>query len=399
MKLLLACCRTIPDSDEIALFTRNISDWTGFPQIAQHNLVLPLAFRQLKKHSGQLTPEPVLKELAERARQAELTSLLHQAELQQIASKYLHPAGVDYLLLKGLSIAGRYYHRAGERQSRDIDLLIDPARFHELTSTLLEGGYRLNAEDHVSDARSLRAFCSLNAEINLISPRGVPIQLHQLLDFTGCQYPVSAQSHLGLATKMQLNGAEYPVMTTTELFVYAAYHHGRHQWSRLHWVSDIEHICQSSDFDKGAVLARAAELGMSPVVEAALAVHHRLLGTQAGASSEPPRSAFVLRTIENCLRYLDEKASSPERERDLRRQSGPGIVLAWLEGFRFNWEANSRLKNRCRYILSVFKATFADFLFLPLPQSMFWVYPAIRPVRWTCEILRGRQTGKGRAST
>jgi hypothetical protein len=389
LRLLLTCCRRNPDVAQLDTAASSLRDWSRITSLARHHLVTPQVLLHLKRTTPGLVPMDTFAELGAEGRRAAVLNLLHLAELRQLAECYLVPARIRYLVVKGLGISARYYGHVSLRLSRDIDLLVDPDRLLELTTALMENGYRLSDARLVNNANDLRAYCAMHAEINMISPRGVVIQLHQLLDFTGCQYPVGISELFDLAEHIAIGEDTHPVMPTLELFVYIAYHHGRHQWSRLHWIADLDAIISHETFDVHGVLARADLLGMRPVVQAALDLREALKDPPDHAVKAP----LSKQLISDCLRYIQEDATPPETERKSQRGTGPGIVHSWLRNFLFNWRANDHWKNRCRYIFSISRPTYADYLFLPLPESLFWLYRFLRPIRWAYEIARGRPMG------
>lgn len=395
LHLLLACSRAHPDAAEIITRLARVPEPARLTALARHHLILPLVYARLKAAFATLPagdpPTPGwLTEMAAESRKAAMTNLLQQAELEQLARQHLTPRGIGYVVVKGLSLAARYYPDISLRQSRDIDLLVEPARLHPLVEDLLAHGYRLLAAPQVRSARDLRAYCRMNGEINMVSPRGVPVQVHQLLDFSGCQFRVPAGELIARAETCAHGARAYPVMGTTDLFVYICHHHGRHQWSRLHWLADLDALQSHRDFDLAAVNRRARQLGLAPVVQAALALHGLLFRATALPAGAP---AFARGVVADCLHFLREDSPPPEQLRDQERRSGSGIARAWTRHFTYNWRSNTAWRSRACYLLSVWKPTYADYLFLPLPLALHGLYAPLRPLRWSVEIIRGRPTG------
>jgi hypothetical protein len=396
LRLLLACCRAHPDTADILARLARVPDPARLTALARHHLVLPLVYARLKAAlatlpEGDASTPAWLAEMAAESRKAAMANLLQQAELDQLARQHLRPRDIGYLVVKGLSLAARYYPDISLRQSRDIDLLVEPARLHGLVEDMLAQGYRLLAAPQVRTARDLRAYCRMNGEINMASPRGVLVQVHQLLDFSGCQFSVPASELIARAESCAHGARAYPVLGTTDLFVYICHHHGRHQWSRLHWLADLDALLSHRDFDLAAVNRRARQLGLAPVVSAALALHALLFRATAPSADAP---AFQRGVIAGCLHFLREDSDPPERLRDQERRSGSGIARTWMRQFAYNWRSNTAWRNRVCYLLSVWKPTYADYLFLPLPLALHGLYAPLRPLRWGVEIMRGRPTGQ-----
>lgn len=388
VRLLLTCCNSQRDANDICKAAEEVRNWPAVLEMAQHHLIVPLLHHRLSKSASAVPPD-ILHELAKQNRLAAVKSLLLQAELRYLVSQHIKPEKIRYVALKGLSLSQRYYGDASRRQARDIDILIDPARVHALTEDLLDVGYRLIDDALIRSKKDLSAYCAMHAEVNMTSPRGVIVQLHKVVDFTGCQYPITPSTLFENAESVIIQGDRYSAMPTTELFLYICYHHGRHQWSRMHWIADLDAVISDSAFNRDTVLTRARALGMEPVVRAALQLHWALILNQRMPSAVDP---FSRQVIVDCLSYLREGSKPPEQMRVLQRRTGLGIWANRIKEFRYNWIANSHFGNRIRYIFSLSRATYADYLFLPLPPALFSLYFLLRPLRWLVETLRGRQT-------
>jgi hypothetical protein len=393
IRLLIACCRLNPDAAVLADAVARVENWMQVVDSAKHHFIVPLVYRQLSGLPHGVVPVSALEALGVARKASVRKTLLQQAELQHLTAKHLAPHGIDYLVFKGLTLAGHYYGSASLRECRDIDVLIDPRRLHGLVADLLDNGYQLKLSAHpVRNAKDLRAYCEMVGDVAVLSPRGVLLELHQRLDFTGCQYPVKSELLFAKAEKVCVDAHEFPALPTTDLFIYLCYHHGKHQWSRLHWVADLDALIQHELFRLMAVLQRADELGLRSMVDAALHIYQVLHNVRLPVR-EMASPKFAQGVLDECLSFIDVNRVPPENLRLSLYETSVGTLKARAKIFSYNWRANTGWRNRLCYLLSITNATYADYLFLPLPRSLHFVYRVSRPLRWLLDSLHLRRVG------
>jgi hypothetical protein len=383
-RFLLACCRSATPADALVPLAAAIRDWPALLGMAQHHLLVPQLRRAVLKLPDEGLRQSVLTLLSPIYKEVSRRTLLQQAELKTLSTRFLVPQGIRHVVVKGLTMAARYHGDVMGRQGRDIDVLIDPDRLHELASELMRQGYQLSSAPFVCTDADLRAFCAMEYEVSLFSPRGVLIELHRQLDGTGSQYPVKASDLFALRTAVQVGDVAYPSLPTTELFIYISYHHSQHQWSRLHWLADLDALVAHETFDRAAVLHRAGVLGLGRLVRAVLSLHAVLID---GQPLHTVQDAQARQLIADCLTFVQAGSTPPEVLRREMSASAMGQAKVRARIFLYNWRANTRMANRLRYLMSLTRGSFADYMLWPLPPHWFWLYSLIRPVRWLLEYL------------
>jgi len=388
MRFLLACCHAQVDTARLAQAASQVKDWAAVAQLARHHLMVPMVRARLQTLPPCTQRAPAMDTLADLHRNITRRTLLQIAELQHLVSHHLEPQGIRYVAIKGLTLAACYYGDAMLRQGRDIDLLIDPSRLYELVVDLIKHGYKLKAQAEIHNDADLRAFCAMEYEVGLFSPRGVLIELHRQLDATGSQYPASPVQLFEMARPVTLRDRPYEALPTNELFIYICYHHSQHQWSRLHWMADLDALLTHPSFDRETLLDRARSLGMEPLVLAVLDLHAVMLG---GRALDTVHSPFARRLIADCLHYLCESSVAPEDVRRTLSTSPLGMLKVRNKIFLYNWRANTRWRNRLRYVAALTHGSYADYRFLPLPAQLQGLYGLLRPIRWLAEAMPSRK--------
>ncbi len=374
LQLLITCARlelTDHQVQRLRYLCGEIADWSTLMHLADRHLIVPLVYRHLKTLAADVVPESALSPAYSFCQRRVIEIMTMVAEQQRLVQAVLQPLAIPYTLFKGPSLALRYYGELGLRQARDIDILIAPQRLFELSQVLLEKGYRLDSGPlaerygHGLDLKDLGAVCRYLNVVTLISPRGVRFELHRLIDSNG--YIFRSHDLLAKADSFTINQVSCQVLPTSALFVYICYHHSRHQWSRLHWLADLDALQRHPSFELEAVKEFAYQVGLWPTVEAALALHQ--------ACSQPDPQTVELHnpqarsTRDACLKMV---AASPEDEVALM-QNRP------TPDFNFSWQI--RFKYLCYLAIFHVHPTYADYEAWPLPLALHPIYYLTRPVR------------------
>lgn len=361
MQLLLTCARlklTSRQQQRLNQLCGEVSDWSALMHQANHHLIAPLVYRHLKAIASPSISALALEQMRALCQKRIMRMMAMAAVQQRLVQQVLQPLGVAYVLLKGPSLAQRYYGGLGLRQCRDIDVLVDPARLLEVVDAIVACGYRIDLRD-CNNRQDLEAACRYRAVVTVVSPKGSRIELHQRLDDKG--HVFDPDYLLSKAEPFTANGVLYQVLPTSALFVYICYHHSRHQWAHLHWLTDLDAFQRHPSFDRQSVEAFATEVGLRATVGASLALH-RVCGSATPHGVELAcRSERSMR--DGCLRSL----ASQEQIKALHGRRAD-IFDAW-----FIW---------LRYLVIVaFRPDYDDYKALPLPRVWQWVYYLIHPFR------------------
>lgn len=387
MRLLVVCSRLSPSTPLLTTAARCVDDWTAVPRLARHHLIVPLVHRHLASLARGIVPSTVLAELFLARKDSARATFVQDAELRDLVARHLLPRGIPFLALKGLTLASCYYDDVALRQSRDVDLLIAPHRLYELTTELLKAGYRLSNKlsPAIRSTGDLQAYCALTIDVALKSPRGVRFELHRRIDRSGSIYPKDHAELFAASKPTTLSdGTLCWSMNTTNQFLYLCYHHGRHRWSRLHWIADLDAMLRHPSFDLPTIRARARKLGMTRLVEAALALYTSLGGE---VLVEQTRNSRPLPVVATCLHHLGEGVAPPESARAKQERSVRGLFEARCRTLQFDWDASTRWRSRCHLLWGLTSGTFADYSFVPLPRALFGAYRLTRPIRHARDIL------------
>jgi len=220
-------------------------DWPQIVALTEHHRLVPFLVA-LKE-----TPPSVLAQLRELRNRAACASLLLSSRLKLIAERF-HTAGIEMLVLKGIPQSAILFGDIHARSCRDIDLLIRPAQAGIAINLLRDLGYG-GGTDHVHEAS--------NAVALLHRDGGPPVEVHTSLSEADMAFAASDFDPFTHSVKIMVAGQEVRTLSPAATIAYAAWHAGRHRWTRIYWLADLAAAAihrSTEEWQEAAVIARRA---------------------------------------------------------------------------------------------------------------------------------------------
>ncbi|MGX1307832.1 hypothetical protein AB7M35_002552 [Amorphus suaedae] len=378
-RLALACaCACDTATIDAAAAAIPDADWPEAVRLFNHHFLAPVVLSRLNEVAGPAAEArlgPLKQAVSGRLKKA----LLLQATMGGLRDDHLAPLDVSHAMFKGLTLGARYYGSPGLRVARDIDVLVAPSDIERLLRSLMGAGYDLIGRLRVDRGGGRPvdhaiAIAHLSKEVALVSPDGVTVEIHHRVDASGNAFPTA--DLLARAETIEIWKRPWPVLSTTDLFVYICAHHAQHRWSRLHWVLDLSMMMRHPSFDADAVRRRAAESGFSRVVDAAMLLPETLSAIVEGRQPSPPPMATAFAA--DCLAHLDP-ARAPERI--AREYRGLALLAGAGEDLRRRWRFRDRWTARLAALTALAGPQVADYQALPLPPRLHALYWITRPIR------------------
>jgi hypothetical protein len=346
-------------------------DWLRLVDMAREHGVLALVARGLRATGWVGVPPHVVDTMTAYRTALTARNVLLGVELLEILS-LLAGEGIAALPYKGPVEAAYVYGDIGLRPFVDLDVLVSPPEALRALALLHARGYRPLTPD--SERRQVSGLPRGDYAFALRreDERAV-VELHWRLSPS---FPLTLESLLPDTRPFPLLGATVPCLTAERFLLVLCVHGSRHAWDRLEWICAVAHLLQrQSTLDWQGVTAQAKALG----ARRALALGLTLAASVAGATV--PDGVL--------------EAAGDSRVRPVERQIAAGLDVRaprrpYIDAARRHllvFRAGSFVDG-LRYLLLLCRPSGRDRAFLPLPDQLAFLYPAVRPVRILWEHAR-----------
>ena len=358
--LLLARAQLSPEARERTLSLLACPlQWPLLLERARIFEVFPLLYAGLRTLDFSGVPDPVRSEWTTIFRFNAIRNEILAIDLARIL-RMLADAGVPVIPLKGIGLAKSLYGDAALRACADLDILIPSKNVAEAFHLLLSSGY----EPEFTQPRLLHLVARYGRGCTMMTPQNhmcsYALELHCGLVWGGPLERELLEEIWSDAARKSFCGVPTFALSAEWEFLYLAVHASRHGGPSLKWLIDLDRLCSRGAIDWEKVSEKAKWLGWEEAVRSCLAACAALFDT-------PINPAFGLKT---------PRGSGAPR----------AVGFPSVSEILFSLRLLKTPTRRLHYLaIHLFIPTLAECEFLPLPDSLFFLYYALRPFRIACQ--------------
>jgi len=358
--LLLARAQLSPEARERTLSLLACPlQWPLLLERARIFEVFPLLYAGLRTLEFSGVPDPVRSEWTTIFRFNAIRNEILAIDLARIL-RMLADAGVPVIPLKGIGLAKSLYGDAALRACADLDILIPTKNLAEAFHLLLSSGY----EPEFTQPRLLHLVARYGRGCTMMTPQNhmcsYALELHCGLVWGGPLERELLEEIWSDAARKSFCGVPTFALSAEWEFLYLAVHASRHGGPSLKWLIDLDRLCSRGAIDWKKVSEKAKWLGWEEAVRSCLAACAALFDT-------PINPAFGLKT---------PRGSGAPR----------AVGFPSVSEILFSLRLLKTPTRRLHYLaIHLFIPTLAECEFLPLPDSLFFLYYALRPFRIACQ--------------
>lgn len=298
------------------------------------------------------------------ARTRRLAALDRTARMAALSAA-LSAAGIRHLGIKGPVLARQLYGDVAARDSKDIDLLVDPAAMTRAAAEFARLGYADTAPGDPGGSAGKHL---------TYAGHGIEIEVHTRLFDIDALLPLSFANVWPRREPVTLGGTAVPALSRADTLLYLCAHGAEHVWFRLKWLEDIARIVTRADagpvLDDALMLAR--ETGAEAILVTAMRLVREVFGIDCPEIARDTRTSRALvRLSKEALAAPAELASAPPVGWLLRK-----LPVQW--GMARTWRYRSGLIRHLALAPRDFDA--------PLLPALRWLRLPLRPAM----LLRDR---------
>ncbi len=360
---LMLCCARTCSTPQITVRIKEIVtqdiDWQAFLQLVTSHGVRPLVYQTLHAACWETVPEAARHELshfysANSAKNRFLAGeLLHILQLFEAE----HITAVPF---KGPVLAALLYDNLALREFVDLDILVQERDISKAREILSNRGYR-------SNLASTAVIPDTNNDELYSASTGMMVELHWQFSPRRFVSSLAAEDVWKGIKPVVLLGRQVWSFSPQDMFLFLAFHGGKHSWSALKWLCDLaEFIRSNPELDWSRLLKRAEALGAVRTCRLGIYLAADLLQAEVPAS---------------VVRAVREDAQVRRLAQDVRLRIEEPRDMDPIEGQIFNLKLKERLRDKVRYVfLQCTQYSGEEEHFLSLPSTLSFMYIFVRPI-------------------
>ncbi len=345
--------------------------WSELVKAAHTHRVIPMLYEGLKSlRETHEIPGDFMLYLKAESKKIFVKNLRVRSELA-VLSELLSGNDIDHVFYKGVVVVEMFYQRGGLREFNDNDILIKYDDLPRVRALLEDKGYEpITPLNEVGEKKILK----FEKELSLVKRNGEKIlqeaDVHWMLLRPSFGMPITYDRLRPDMIEMKVGSADVRTVTAECSFVILCIHHGVNEgWSKIKYLLDIhmaiEYINASGSWQE--VKASAERLGVLRVVHTSVLLAKRYLDT---AVPEYVIDEALCDTgaqkISNAHTFDKDESHWGELKRKMALKSH-----------------GSKLGLVFHHFVELASPNYADqeFIALPNPGKLFWLYYLVKPVR------------------
>ncbi|QAY66758.1 nucleotidyltransferase domain-containing protein [Paenibacillus protaetiae] len=340
-------------------------DWDEFINLAFHHRVYPVLYVKLKELDNPAVPPAVMAKLQASYFENGFNMLKLSSDLEKI-NRSFSDHQIDSILLKGPILASMLYGDISLRTSKDLDILVNPEHLFEAEEVLLSLGYVSN-DERITKRWMLRKKHHISYYHPLTQTR---IELHWQMSsrVRGISFKLLWKRRITFS----LSGNPINYLSQEDLFIYLIIHGARHGWFRLRWLQDIDQMISNEMVDAEKLKLVYLEYGSEYLGGQALLLCSELYSTKV------PQQLFFLINDHRSYKLANSSLFFINKKIDISTISDKNILDAHK---KYNCILLS-VKQKIWFALDSIYPSYKDYLMLPLPQKLHFLYYPLRPLLW-----------------
>lgn len=356
LRLLLLTSRPLLSPDQVALasdLVPQVTDWGDLMATAQRKYSLPMVFQNLASNLPDRVESGVMQTMRLGALGMTAETLRRHAAFTWYHRNCVAPVARPYAYFKGPALAFQFYAQPVLRYFRDFDILVGSRDLRAFTRLALDRGCRiwlpgLERIIELSSDTEFEDYVRFIPTAQLVTPQGVMVEIHREIDPVHGLFDTA--SLLARAHDIEIAGLAARTLPDAEHLAYLCVHHGRHLWSKLNWLADLDACTLHSGADLPAARHAAQAAGLDLAFQATMAFREATAQARLPADYDlapPPAgspAAGGIDLLKACILNLpgDKALEVALREGPLaqalyRAQQGhsrtlwPALRLAWRQ--------------------------------------------------------------------
>lgn len=339
-------------------------DWNLFYDLTRKHRLTSHVLKNLYYLSNNVNKE-IKQKLITAQKECSKKALLYSQFLIKIHMQ-LKKYQIPHLFFKGPLLSLQLYRDIGQRDYRDIDLLVPVQHIEVARELIQELGFFMLAPKKKLNRKQQKINYTISHHYHLTKPNSMlEIELHWNMTNPKTFFPIDTKKLIQNSININISNHKIPSVSTVENLAFLAAHGSIHQWYRLFWLKDFSEMIHQSHYEdiyQAWKLSQKLKLEI-PFWQACILSHIIYnIDIPEFISNIKKNKQF----IHSCIQSIANK--------DFKKQGLSGKIKFIL--YRL------KLKPDFKYYFSIIyrlRTHFTDWEILPLHSKFFFIYYIIRP--------------------
>lgn len=352
--------------EELRAALGRVTDWEVVRRMALAHGVFPSLYRRVANTCPEAVPAEVLADWLGLYKIQARRNFRLTTELIQVLS-CLESHGIIAVPYKGPLLAAAAYGDIALRQFVDLDILVNRKDLRQARDLLVARGYRLR---YSFTEKQERMHLKNAVEFTFEHPQRTMLDVHFRFAADYLGGGPDPGEVLARRVPVQILGKTVYSLHPEDNLLMLCQHGTFHAWSKLGGVNDVAHVLQSqASWDWSGLLQRAGKCGLRRQFLLGVSLAQALMGAPVP---------------QEILKQADDDASMVT----LRRQITSNMFVknetdrGQVEVSLFYLKTRDCFKDKLTLVfIRLFIPSVEDWRWVPLPDSCYWLYYLIRPLR------------------
>lgn len=366
LKLILEIIKSKQVTSLTEINCNNASEinWNHFLELAMHHRVYPLLYNNINNIPENIIPNHVIQILKNNYKVNTFEMLRLSAEMDMV-SKLLNANDIELIFLKGPVLAVELYGNLSHRTCGDIDMLVPIEKLHAVEDLLLINGYE--KDDYIHSV--LGDWKWRHHHFTYFHPeKKIKLEVHWRLN----PGPGKEPTFRDLWEKKRISTiTDSPIyfLGKEDLFLFLVSHGARHGWSRLRWLSDIQHIL-FNDLNWTELYKLLKKYHYLKVGGQAIILCSQLFDTKINSDMEKLLNGkYPMKLANEAIYYLEKMVN-------LHTEPLPEDVSIYHQRHLFSQKT---IAQKAIFLISTLYPYYTDVETVSLPKHLHFLYFPLRP--------------------
>ncbi len=349
-------------------------DWDYLLATADRHSLIPLLHYHLSSIDSRAVPPAVMARLEEMNRENTRFNLFLTGELLKLMT-LLQDHRIEAIPFKGPTLALFAFGDIGLRQFGDLDILIKRQDFLTVRDLLVANGFTPRPAFYSAQQAALLRF---DCSHNFANAKDVWVDVHWNIVAPYYSVKIRADRLWDHLQPVTLNGRQLLTLSSEDLLLILCLHGFTHLWERLGWICDVASLIESEkNIDWQLLLQNATRLGSGRILSLGLHLASELLDAPVPPEvfQTVPADAEVKMLVAQVQQQLFGARTRPA-----------GIFNEVSLHLKMRERTRDKI-TACLRLVTTPRSN--DWKSFSLPDSLFFVYYPLRPIRLAAKFAAG----------